>query len=34
MEGDIPVEMVRAAVAKIPLTRDWQTNWKFYGPLA
>lgn len=34
MEGDIPVEMVRAAVAKISLTRDWQTNWKFYGPLA
>jgi hypothetical protein len=33
-EGDIPVEMIRAAVANIPLKRDWQTNWKFYGPLA
>jgi hypothetical protein len=33
-EGDIPVEMIRAAVGNIPLKRDWQTNWKFYGPLA
>lgn len=32
-EGDIPVEMIRAAVGNIPLKRDWQTNWKFYGPL-
>ncbi len=26
----IPVEMIRARLANIPLTRDYQTNWRFY----
>jgi uncharacterized protein (DUF885 family) len=33
MEGDMQVEMVRAAVARVPLTRDYKTSWKFYGDL-
>jgi hypothetical protein len=33
MEADMPIEMVRAAVAKTPLARDFKTNWKFYGVL-
>lgn len=27
----MPIEMVRARVANLPLTRDYQSNWKFYG---
>ncbi len=32
-ENRIPVEMVRAILTKQKLTRDFKTNWKFYGPL-
>ncbi len=34
MESNIPIEMVRAAIAKTPLTRDHQPSWKFYGALS
>lgn len=26
----IPIEMIRARLANIPLTRDYQSNWRFY----
>lgn len=32
-ENRIPVEMVRAILTKQKLTRDFKTNWKFYGPV-
>ena len=32
-EGSIPVEMVRAILAKQKLTRDFKPNWRFYGGL-
>lgn len=32
-ENRIPVEMVRALLTKQKLTRDFKTNWKFYGPV-
>jgi hypothetical protein len=25
----IPVEMVRAEISDVPLTRDYETNWRF-----
>lgn len=31
-ENRIPIEMVRAILTKQNLTRDYKTNWKFYGP--
>jgi uncharacterized protein (DUF885 family) len=31
-ENRIPIEMIRASIIKQPLTRDFVTNWKFYGP--
>lgn len=33
-ENRIPIEMVRALLTKQKLTRDFKTNWKFYGPVA
>jgi uncharacterized protein (DUF885 family) len=30
-ENRIPIEMVRAILTKQKLTRDFKTNWKFYG---
>lgn len=33
-EGNIPVEMVRLALNGQKVSRDYQTSWKFYGPLA
>lgn len=33
-EGNMPIEMVRAQIANIPLTRDYESNWKFYGNLS
>jgi uncharacterized protein (DUF885 family) len=30
-ENRIPVEMIRASLAKQPLTRDFKSNWRFYG---
>lgn len=32
-EGSIPVEMVRAILTKQKLTKDFKTNWRFYGGL-
>ena len=31
-ENRIPIEMLRAAITNQTLTRDFVTNWKFYGP--
>jgi hypothetical protein len=28
----MPIEMMRASLTKQPLTRDFKTSWKFYGP--
>ena len=30
-ENSIPIEMVRASLTKQKLTRDFHSNWKFYG---
>jgi hypothetical protein len=30
-ENSIPIEMVRASLTKQGLTRDFTSNWKFYG---
>jgi uncharacterized protein (DUF885 family) len=30
-EGRVPIEMIRASLAKQSLTRDFKTSWKFYG---
>jgi uncharacterized protein (DUF885 family) len=32
-EGAIPVEMVRAILTKQKLSKDFKTNWRFYGGL-
>ena len=32
-ENQMPVEMVRAALTNQKLTRNFQTNWKFYGAI-
>jgi len=31
-ENEMPVEMLRAILTHQKLTRDFKTNWKFYGP--
>jgi hypothetical protein len=33
-ENRIPIEMVRAILTKQKLTRDFKSNWKFYGPIS
>ena len=33
-ENSIPVEMVRARLTQQKLTRDFASQWKFYGPIA
>jgi uncharacterized protein (DUF885 family) len=33
-ENRIPIEMIRAIMTKQKLTRDFKSNWKFYGPIA
>ena len=33
-ENRIPIEMLRAAITNQKLTRDFATNWKFYGPVS
>lgn len=30
-ENAIPIEMVRASLTKQPLTKEFKSNWKFYG---
>ena len=32
-EGNIPIEMLRLALNGQNVARDYQTSWKFYGPL-
>ncbi len=32
-ENSIPIEMVRAALTKQKLSRDFTSSWKFYGPI-
>src|SRR5262245_4001520 len=32
-ENRIPIEMARAILTKQNLTRDYRSNWKFYGPI-
>jgi hypothetical protein len=32
-ENRIPIEMARAILTKQKLTRDYTSNWKFYGPI-
>jgi uncharacterized protein (DUF885 family) len=32
-ENQMPVEMVRAALTNQKLTKNFQTNWKFYGAI-
>jgi uncharacterized protein (DUF885 family) len=33
-ENRIPIEMIRAIMTNQKLTRDFKSNWKFYGPIA
>jgi uncharacterized protein (DUF885 family) len=33
-ENAIPVELIRAALTKAPLTRDWKPAWRFAGEVA
>jgi uncharacterized protein (DUF885 family) len=33
-ENSIPVELLRARLTHQKLARDFQTSWKFYGPIA
>jgi hypothetical protein len=28
----IPIEMIRAGMENVPLTRDQPASWEFYGP--
>jgi uncharacterized protein (DUF885 family) len=30
-ENRLPVELLRASLRRLPLTRDYTTRWKFYG---
>jgi hypothetical protein len=30
-EGQMPIEMMRVALARLPLTRDYAAQWKYYG---
>jgi uncharacterized protein (DUF885 family) len=32
-EGQMPIEMMRAALTSQPLTRDYSARWKYYGEL-
>jgi hypothetical protein len=31
--GNMPIELLRASLAKISMNRDYQPSWKFYGPI-
>ncbi len=33
-ENRIPIEMIRAIMTNQKLTRDFKSNWKFYGPIS
>jgi uncharacterized protein (DUF885 family) len=32
-ENRIPIELMRGILTKQKLTRDYASNWKFYGPM-
>jgi hypothetical protein len=32
--GNMPIELLRASLAKVSVNRDYQPSWKFYGPIA
>ncbi len=32
-QGPIPIELLRAALTDIPLERDFETTWRFYGQI-
>ena len=32
-EGAMPIEMMRAALTRQPLSRDYAARWKYYGEL-
>ncbi len=32
-QGEIPIELMRAGLLDLPLTRDYKAGWKFYGPV-
>jgi uncharacterized protein (DUF885 family) len=32
-ENQMPIEMLRALIEERPLSRDWMSNWRFYGGL-
>ena len=32
-QGEIPIELLRAGLLDLPLTRDYKAGWKFYGPV-
>jgi uncharacterized protein (DUF885 family) len=32
-QGEMPIELLRAALTGAPLTPDYQTTWKFYGEI-
>ena len=33
MTGNMPIELLRASLAKVSVNRDYQPSWKFYGPI-
>jgi hypothetical protein len=32
-EGQMPIEMLRAILTKQQAGKNFQTSWKFYGPI-
>jgi len=32
-EGQMPIEMMRVALARLPLSRDYAAQWKYYGDI-
>jgi len=32
-QGEMPIEMMRVAIEKLPLTRNYIPNWKYYGDI-
>jgi hypothetical protein len=31
--GNMPIELLRASLARVSVNRDYQPSWKFYGPI-
>jgi len=34
LAGSMPIEMLRARLSEAPLTRDYQSNWRFYEDIS